>query len=98
MQNYEVLSGSDERPVHIRLIDAGIDVWPTTGTLFIKSENRYLKNQRSIEYLGELSGRKIENVKERMVDRIASLETKVRSLTKIIEDLQFTVETLANKN
>ena len=93
---HDIMQGTSERPVHVRLTGLNIDVWPTTGTVK-ESSNKYYMGQGGIKYLGELLGRSVERVKLKMNDRIEALELQVRYLTKTIEDIIFTIESKGGK-
>jgi len=90
---YQILDGTHERPKHIRLLDLDLDVWPTTGTVSNR-KGKYYKGERGLNYLAELLGRKVENKKASMTNRIDELERQVVDLIEVVEDLQFTIEIL----
>ena len=95
--NYEILSGTTEKPIHIRLNDFGVDVWATTGTL---KDNKgvFHRGGHGLVFLGELLGRKIEYAKTKMNTRIEHLESQVSHLTECMEDMQFTIESLTARS
>lgn len=99
-EKYQILSGDEQFPTHIRIHDI-CDVWPTTGTIKLHGKNQFYKASKGVYKLAQLLNKtdKALNVKKGMRDEINHLKTlfesmneQVKHLTECVEDMQFTLE------
>ncbi len=86
--DYQLLSGTHERPTHIRIDDIG-DVWPTTGTLKLNNTKGYIKGDRGMYKLAEVLDVIMPEAvaKTKVSDRCMILENEVKSLKEEIKHL-----------